>query len=100
MKARGLHEDCIEQIDRLYRTQMYGGNALTFDDAGRVRIDDWEMRPEIQAEVSRIWPLVNTANLAELTDIEGYRSDFLKLFGFGAAGIDYDADTDPHVELA
>jgi len=100
MKARGLHEDCIEQIDRLYRTQMYGGNALTFDDAGRVRIDDWEMRPEIQAEVSRIWPLVHTATLAELTAIAGYRSDFLKLFGFGAAGIDYAADTDPHVELA
>ncbi|HLP10063.1 MAG TPA: bifunctional NADH-specific enoyl-ACP reductase/trans-2-enoyl-CoA reductase, partial [Opitutaceae bacterium] len=99
MKDRGLHEGCIEQIDRLYRTQMYGGNALNFDDAGRVRIDDWEMRADVQAEIARLWPQVNTDNLAALTDIAGYRADFLKLFGFGLAGIDYDAETDPHVEL-
>lgn len=99
MKERGLHEGCIEQIDRLYRTQMYGGNALSFDEAGRVRIDDWEMRPEVQAEIFRLWPQVATANLAELSDIAGYRADFLKLFGFGLPGINYEADTDPHVEL-
>jgi len=99
MKERGLHEGCIEQIDRLYRTQMYGGTALAFDDDGRVRIDDWEMRPDVQAEVERLWPQVNTGNLASLTDIAGYRANFLKLFGFGLAGIDYEADTDPHVEL-
>ncbi len=99
MKERGLHEGCIEQIDRLYRTQMYGGNALEFDDAGRVHVDDWEMRDDVQAAVAALWPQVNTANLATLTDFAGYRSDFLKLFGFGLAGVDYDADTDPHVEL-
>ena len=55
MKERGLHEGCIEQIDRLFRTQMYNGSALTFDDAGRVRIDDWEMRPEVQAGVAPLW---------------------------------------------
>jgi len=99
MKARGLHEGCIEQIDRLYRTQLYSGNALDFDDAGRVHVDDWEMRPEVQAEVAKLWPQVDTASLAALTDIASYRADFLKLFGFGLAGIDYDADTDPHVEL-
>ncbi len=99
MKERGLHEGCIEQIDRLYRTQMYGGNGLEFDEAGRVHIDDWEMRPEVQAEVGRLWPLVTTENLCEIADFSGYRSDFLKLFGFGWDGVDYDADTDPHVEL-
>lgn len=99
MKAKGTHEGCIEQIDRLFRDQMYGGKGLDFDDAGRVRIDDWEMRPEIQAEVEKIWPQVTTENLAELTDIVGYRAEFLKLFGFGIEGIDYDADIDPHVEL-
>lgn len=99
MKAKGTHEGCIEQIDRLFRDQMYGGNGLTFDDAGRVRIDDWEMRPEIQAEVAAIWPQVTTENLPELTDIAGYRTEFMKLFGFGLPGIDYDADIDPHVEL-
>lgn len=99
MKAKGTHEGCIEQIQRLFATQMYNGNALTFDDGGRVRIDDWEMRPEIQAEVARLWPQVTTENLGELTDIAGYREEFLKLFGFGLAGIDYEADVEPHVPL-
>ncbi|HSI08533.1 MAG: enoyl-ACP reductase FabV [Rariglobus sp.] len=99
MKAKGNHEGCIEQIDRLFRTQMYGGTGLTFDDAGRVRIDDWEMLPDIQADVAALWPQVTTENLAALTDITGYRSEFLKLFGFGIPGIDYEKDIDPHVEL-
>lgn len=99
MKAKGSHEGCIEQIDRLFRTQMYGGTGLTFDDAGRVRIDDWEMTPDVQAAVAELWPQVNTENLAALTDIAGYRTEFLKLFGFGLPGINYDADIDPHVEL-
>jgi enoyl-[acyl-carrier protein] reductase/trans-2-enoyl-CoA reductase (NAD+) len=99
MKAKGSHEGCIEQIDRLFRTQLYGGTGLTFDDAGRVRIDDWEMTPDVQAAVAELWPQVTTDNLAQLTDITGYRAEFLKLFGFGLPGIDYDKDTDPHVEL-
>ncbi len=99
MKAKGTHEGCIEQIQRLFATQMYNGNALTFDEGGRVRIDDLEMKPDIQAEVARIWPAVTTENLAELTDIAGYRQDFLKLFGFGLAGIDYEADVEPHMLL-
>ena len=99
MKAKGTHEGCIEQIDRLYRTQMFGGTGLEFDNAGRVRIDDWEMRPEIQAEVNKLWPQVTTETLGQLTDIVGYRSEFLKLFGFGLPGINYEADIDPHVEL-
>jgi len=96
MKAKGTHEGCIEQIQRLFATQMYNGSALNFDDAGRVRVDDWEMRPEIQAEVKRIWPQVTTETLNALTDIASYRADFLKLFGFGLAGIDYDAEVEPH----
>lgn len=99
MKAKGTHEGCIEQIDRLFRTQMFGGTGLDFDSAGRVRIDDLEMKPDVQDEVAQIWPGVTTENLAELTDIAGYRSEFLKLFGFGLPGIDYDADIDPHVEM-
>ena len=96
MKAKGTHEGCIEQIQRLFATQMYNGSALSFDDGGRVRVDDWEMRPEIQAEVKRIWPQVTTETLNALTDIDGYRTDFLKLFGFGLAGVYYDADIEPH----
>ena len=96
MKAKGAHEGCIEQIQRLFATQMYNNSALNFDDVGRVRVDDWEMRPEIQAEVRRIWPLVTTETLAALTDMDGYRSDFLKLFGFGLPGINYEAEVEPH----
>jgi enoyl-[acyl-carrier protein] reductase/trans-2-enoyl-CoA reductase (NAD+) len=99
MKARGTHEGCIEQIQRLFATQMYHGSALSFDDGGRVRIDDLEMRPEIQAEVARIWPTVTTGNLADLTDIAGYRQEFLKLFGFGLPEVDYDADIEPHLPM-
>lgn len=94
MKQAGLHEGCIEQMQRLFATQMYGGNALNFDDNGRVRLDDWEMRPEIQAAVAAIWPTVTTENLESTTDIAGYRSEFLRLFGFGLAGIDYERDVE------
>jgi enoyl-[acyl-carrier protein] reductase/trans-2-enoyl-CoA reductase (NAD+) len=96
MKSRGTHEGCIEQIQRLFATQMYNGNALKLDEAGRVRIDDLEMVPPVQAAVREIWPTVTTENLEEKTDIAGYRLEFLKLFGFGLAGIDYEADVEPH----
>ncbi len=96
MKAAGTHEGCIEQIQRLFATQMYGGHTPKFDEAGRVRVDDWEMRPEIQDAVKRIWPGVTTENLAAETDIAGYRGEFLKLFGFGLPGINYEAETEPH----
>ena len=99
MKAKGTHEGCIEQAQRLFATQMYAGKTPKFDEAGRVRIDDWEMRAEIQAAVREIWPRVTTENLATETDIAGYRSEFLKLFGFGLAGVNYEADTEPHVPM-
>lgn len=99
MKEAGTHEGCIEQMHRLFATQMYNGNTPQFDDTGRARVDDWEMRPEIQAAVAEIWPRVTTENLAEMTDIAGYREEFLKLFGFGLAGVNYDAPTEPHLPM-
>jgi enoyl-[acyl-carrier protein] reductase / trans-2-enoyl-CoA reductase (NAD+) len=99
MKAQGTHEGCIEQIQRLFATQMYNGSALTFDEGGRVRLDDLEMRPDVQRQITEIWPQVTTESLRSLTDIDGYRVDFLKLFGFGLAGVDYEADVEPHVLL-
>lgn len=99
MKEAGTHEGCIEQMHRLFATQMYNGRTPQFDEAGRARVDDWEMRPEIQAAVAKIWPGVTTENLATETDIAGYRSEFLKLFGFGVDGVDYEADAEPHVPL-
>lgn len=97
MKAKGTHEGCIEQIQRLFATQMYNGSAPTFDEAGRVRLDDREMQPDVQRQVAEIWPWLSTENLQKLTDIDGYRAEFLKLFGFGLAGVDYEADVEPHV---
>jgi enoyl-[acyl-carrier protein] reductase/trans-2-enoyl-CoA reductase (NAD+) len=97
MKAQGTHEGCIEQIQRLFATQIYAPGGPRFDAAGRVRVDDLEMKPDVQAAVARIWPGVTTENLAAETDIAGYRSEFLKLFGFGMAGIDYEQESEPHV---
>lgn len=99
MKESGLHEDCIQQIDRLFRTRLYGGSALAFDEEGRVRMDDWEMKPEIQEQVKALWSEVNTENLNELTDFAGYQENFLRLFGFGLDGVDYEASVDPEVAI-
>ncbi|MDX2110755.1 MAG: enoyl-ACP reductase FabV [Verrucomicrobiota bacterium] len=98
MKEKGLHEGCIEQMYRLYKTQLTAP-YLTLDDQGRIRIDDWEMRPDVQAAVAAIWPQVNTENLDTLTDFASYTPEFLKLFGFGLAGVNYDAEVDPVVQL-
>ncbi len=99
MKEKGLHEDCIEQMDRMLRTRLCNGNAPVFDDEGRLRMDDWELRDDVQDEVARLWKRVTTENLEELSDWDGYREGFLKLFGFGLAGVDYDAEVDPVVPL-
>ena len=99
MKAAGTHEGCIEQMQRLFAEHIYSPAGPRFDEAGRVRVDDLEMRPEVQAAVARIWPDVTTENLAALTDIAGYRSEFLKLFGFGLAGINYDVEVEPHMPM-
>jgi enoyl-[acyl-carrier protein] reductase/trans-2-enoyl-CoA reductase (NAD+) len=99
MKARGTHEGFIEQMQRLFATQLYNSNVAKFDQAGRIRIDDLEMIPEVQDAVRQIWPAVTTENLAAQTDIAGYRSEFLKLFGFGLAGVNYEAEVEPHVPM-
>ena len=95
MKQLGSHEGCIEQIDRLFRTRL--GLDAEVDEAKRIRVDDWELSPEVQAEVSRRWPLLSTETLGELADLAEYRSQFLRLFGFGIDGVDYARDVDPRV---
>lgn len=93
MKDAGNHEDTIEQMDRLLRERLCNGQPLP-DEAGRIRIDDWEMSPEIQSIVGKRWEDVTTQNLSELADYEGYQNGFLKLFGFGLDGVDYTAASD------
>ena len=99
MKADGTHEDTIEQMDRLFRDRLYNGNPQP-DEAGRIRVDDWEMDARRSKHlVGQRWAEVNTENLTELGDFDGYQSSFLRLFGFGLDGVDYAADTDPDVKI-
>jgi len=98
MKEDGSHEGCIEQLYRLYSECIYSDNPR-LDEEGRLRVDELELRPEIQDKVSAAWAQVTTDNLSELTDFTGYRQEFLKLFGFGLGGVDYDADVDPVVKI-
>jgi enoyl-[acyl-carrier protein] reductase/trans-2-enoyl-CoA reductase (NAD+) len=98
MKADGTHEDCIEQMDRLFRDRLYNGNPQP-DEVGRIRIDDWEMAPAVQKLVDQRWTEVNTDNLREIADFDGYQAGFLKLFGFGLNGVDYTADVDTAVKV-
>ncbi len=102
MKAKNVHEDCIHQIQRLFAQRLYNGRPLTevpTDKEGRIRVDDWEMREDVQAEVAKNWTMVSDANVHQIGDVEGYNKDFLKLFGFGLSGVDYNADVDPQVPL-
>jgi len=92
MKEKGTHEGCIEQIQRLFATHYSNGKTLPFDETDRIRIDDWEMLPEIQEEVQKQWAAVDTSNLHDISDFSGYQKEFLKLFGFGLDGVDYEAD--------
>jgi len=97
MKEAGTHEGPIEQVQRLFATQLYKDRVPETDEAGRIRLDNLEMLPEIQAEVDEKWAKISTESLHELTDFKGYQKEFLKLFGFGLPGVDYEADVDPFV---
>ncbi|MFT3741973.1 MAG: trans-2-enoyl-CoA reductase family protein [Gammaproteobacteria bacterium] len=99
MRAQGTHEGCIEQMVRLFKEQLYADHPLALDEAGRIRLDDLEMRTEVQEQVKALWPQVTTDNLEQLTDIAGYREDFYRLFGFNVAGVDYEAEVNPEVEI-
>jgi enoyl-[acyl-carrier protein] reductase/trans-2-enoyl-CoA reductase (NAD+) len=98
MKAQGIHESCIAQIARLYRERLYtpeareDPNKVPVDSQGRIRIDDWEMREEVQQETRRLMEAVTEENIHEIADVGGFRHDFLEAHGFEVAGVDYEAD--------
>jgi enoyl-[acyl-carrier protein] reductase/trans-2-enoyl-CoA reductase (NAD+) len=98
MKEKGIHEGCIEQMYRLFAERLVPGQDVPVDEDGRIRIDDWEMREDVQSAVSELWDKVTSENLSELSDIEGYREDFLKLHGFNVEGIDYSKEVDLSAE--
>jgi enoyl-[acyl-carrier protein] reductase / trans-2-enoyl-CoA reductase (NAD+) len=101
MKEKGLHEGCIEQLVRLYRDRLYTAGAATdaakvaTDSEGRIRIDDWEMREDVQKETAVRMDAITEENLFELADVAGFKRDFMETHGFDVAGVDYDADVDP-----
>jgi enoyl-[acyl-carrier protein] reductase/trans-2-enoyl-CoA reductase (NAD+) len=97
MKEQGTHEGCIEQIQRLFTECLYSDNPR-LDDGNRYRVDELELDPSVQRKVEEIWDKVTEENLFELTDFEGYKAEFLRLFGFGLASVDYDAETTPLVQ--
>jgi len=99
MKDAGLHEGTIEQMGRLMTDRLYANGDVPVDDDGRIRLDDLEMRDEVQSEVARRWREVTSENVEGLSDLAGYRHDFLQLFGFEVPGVDYEADVDPQVPL-
>lgn len=94
MKEKGLHEGTIEQIYRLYTERLYTNAALLLDEEQRIRIDDWEMRRDVQEEVMAAWDSVSAENVDVLADVKGFQSAFLQVHGFGFDGVDYDADVE------
>jgi len=98
MKAAGNHEECAEQMDRLFRERL-NSSTPAVDDAGRIRLDDWEMADDLQNLIADRWAKVTTENLGELADFAGYQESFHRLFGFGLAGVDYGADVDVQVPI-
>lgn len=99
MKEQGIHEGCIEQIQRLFTTQLYSGNPLAVDEKNRIRMDDWELRDSVQDTCRKLWPEITSENVFDLTDYAGYQQEFLRLFGFGLECVDYDASTDTVVDF-
>ena len=94
MKERRTHEDCIEQIYRLFGDRLFG-DGPKLDERGRIRMDDWELDDEVQASVTALWSQVNSENIRELGDLEGYNTKFLQIHGFGREDVDYEVDIDP-----
>jgi enoyl-[acyl-carrier protein] reductase/trans-2-enoyl-CoA reductase (NAD+) len=95
MKERGIHEDCVAQMDRLFRDRLYSGGPVPVDAEGRIRIDELEMGASVQAEVNSRIAKINPENIGELADVEGFRADFLRIHGFEVEGVDYEADIAP-----
>lgn len=99
MKEKGIHEGCIEQMQRLFADRLYSGKPVATDAEGRIRIDDWEMREDIQDSITQLWEQSTTETLPATGDLPGYRKDFLNLFGFEVEGVDYKADSNEMIAI-
>jgi enoyl-[acyl-carrier protein] reductase / trans-2-enoyl-CoA reductase (NAD+) len=99
MKQEGLHEGCIEQMDRMYREKLFVDGPVVVDEVGRIRVDDYELNEKVQAMVSENWTKINTHPLSEIGDLNGYKEDFMRLFGFGIDGVDYEEDVEIQIPV-
>lgn len=99
MKEKNIHEGCIEQMQRLFADRLYGG-SLALDTEGRIRVDDWEMREDVQSAVAKLWEEVTSENIEAISDLAGYRKDFFNLFGFEFDSIDYSLESDELTTVA
>ncbi len=99
MKEEGSHEGCIEQVDLLFRESLYG-DSPHMDEDGRLRADYRELATDVQSKVEALWSQVSNENLNDISDMQGYKDDFLRLFGFGIEGVDYEADVSPEVLIS
>lgn len=100
MKEEGIHEGCIEQIQRLFQERIFSGGEIQTDEKGRIRVDDWEMRPDVQDKVAKLWALSTTDTLPDIGDLNGYKKDFYNLFGFGFEGVNYLSDANEMVLIS
>lgn len=99
MKEKNLHEDCIQQMYRLVHDRLCNHSGVPVDDMRLIRMDDYEMKPEVQQAVEKVWNEISQDNLAEVADIDEYWKEFYEIFGFKIAGVDYDADCDIQVQI-
>lgn len=99
MKEKGIHEGTIAQMQRLFADRLYADGDVPLDEKGRIRVDDWEMREDVQEEVAKLWQQANTENLEQISDIAGYRNEFFNLFGFNFDNVNYEADTNEVVGI-
>ncbi len=99
MKQMGLQEGCIEQMYRLFAQKLLKEPPVT-DGECMLRVDDWELRSDVQEKVSEAWEKITTENLDELADVDGYWEEFYRMFGFGLPNVDYSADIDVDVPIA
>lgn len=97
MKEQGGHEGCVEQIYRLLKDRLYNGGETPLDDLGLIRMDDLEMLSKIQDSITATWPKIETDTIDTHCDFDGYQKEFLKLFGFGVAGVDYEEDVEVEI---
>ncbi len=98
MKEKGTHENCIMQIGRMFTEKLAGGKIIA-DEAGYIRLDDYELEESVQNEILTLWDKVSTETIHEFTDLDGYWKDFYQMFGFCFDGIDYDADYNPDTDI-